>query len=952
MNPRKKHKSQEEILKQQQQSNFVGREKQITLFRRNLELLLQDERRRFIFNVWGQGGVGKTTLLRQFRTIAEEAKAIAAYTDEGEKSVPEVMASLAKQLEQQGHKLEKFSECYKIYRQKQQELESDPEVPLGLSAFLGQTVAQGGVHLVRQVPGTGVVFKFVEQAWEWSAFVTKKLTNKDEVRLLLEPLAVLTPLFLEEIGKLADNYHIALFFDTYERTEEFLDNWLKDILDGRYGEVPLNIILIIAGRQELDKNHWAFYEGSIACLPLEPFTKEEAQEYLTRKGITNSHVIDTIISLSGCLPLLVATLAAEVPHHSSQVGDPRGTAIEHFLKWVEDPTRRQAVVNAAIPQCLNRDILAKLREKQEADGLFNWLKEMPFVKERPNGWVYHDVIKTQILHYKRLSSPQSWVQLHGKLADYYDTLRNDLQLDEQKKWRDQTWQSHTLNLIYHRLCQSPLKYLPLALNGFLAALKNQRSFAHIWAETMVQAGKDADTDEVQHWGEKLVEGLKANNENRYDVVVDMFTALLSHANLDAQWRLVALDWRGYIYSQTNKYSKALEDMTEAINLAPYQAEYLAVRGKTYYSIQRYQEALQDFNRAIELNPNLDWVLAIRGLTYRSIQHYQEALQDFNRAIELNPNLDWVMAIRGDTYRLTQCYEEALQDFNRTIELDFNLDLALASRGETYRLMQRYQEALLDFDRAIEINPNFDWALASRGQTYQSMQRYEQALKDLDRAIRLNPNNPWALASRGQNYCLMQRYEQALKNFDRAIKLNPNNAWALAGRGETYRLMQRYEEALKDFDRAIILNPSYAWALVSRGEIYLMLKRYNDTLIDFKNALELESNNNWCLYVRALTYQALNKPDKAQADFALAIQLAKQHFEQHAQDWRNTFNLALYFLAVQYIPIAKQLYQYALSKGASLEHIHEAIRDLDDFLTVFPEHVQAKDIQKFLRSALI
>ncbi|MCX7594372.1 MAG: tetratricopeptide repeat protein, partial [Fischerella sp.] len=642
--------------------------------------------------------------------------------------------------------------------------------------------------------------------------------------------------------------------------------------------------LIIAGRQDLDKNHWKFYEGSIVSLPLEPFTEEEVQEYLNRKSITRSHVVNTIIRLSGRLPLLVATLAAAVPHHFSQVGDSRSTAIEHFLKWVEDPTQRQAVVNAAIPQCLNQDILAKLREKQEADGLFNWLKGMPFVEERSDGWVYHDVIKTQILHHKLLSSPQSWVQLHGKLADYYDTLRNNLQLDEQKKWRDQTWQSHTLKIVYHRLCQSPQKNLPLALNGFLAALKNQRNFAQNWAETMVQAGKDAETAEVQHWGEKLVEGLKANDENRYDIVVEMFTALLSNANLDRQWRLLALSWRGHIYFRANEYLKALEDMSEAINLAPDRAEYLVVRGKTYYLMQRYEQALQDFNRAIELNPNLDWVLAIRGLTYRSIQHYQEALQDFNRAIELNPNLDWVLAIRGETYRLIQCYQQALQDFNRTIELDFNLDLALASRGETYRLMQRYQQALQDFDRAI--------------------------------------------------------------------KLNPNNAWALAGRGETYRLMQCYEQALKDFDRAIILNPSHAWALVSRGEIYLMLKRYKDALADFQNALELESNNNWCLYVRALTYQALNKPDKAQADFALAIKLAKQHFEQHAQDWRNTFNLALYYLAVEYIPTAKQLYQHALSKGASLEHIHGAIRDLDDFLTVFPERVQAKDMQKFLHSALI
>ncbi len=147
---------------------------------------------------------------------------------------------------------------------------------------------------------------------------------------------MLTPLFLQDISKLAEKSGVALFFDTYECTEDFLDNWLREILEGRYGEVPLNILVIIAGRQELDKNHWAPYEGLMIRFPLEPFTEEEAQQYLARKGITNSRVIEVILGLSGRLPLLVATLAAESPNDPSQVGDPSGTAVERFLKWIDD----------------------------------------------------------------------------------------------------------------------------------------------------------------------------------------------------------------------------------------------------------------------------------------------------------------------------------------------------------------------------------------------------------------------------------------------------------------------------------------------------------------------------------------------------------------------------------------------------------------------------------------
>ena len=64
MNQRKQRKSLQEILKQRQQKSFVGREEQINFFRSNLALSLESDQRRFILSVFGQGGVGKTTLLK------------------------------------------------------------------------------------------------------------------------------------------------------------------------------------------------------------------------------------------------------------------------------------------------------------------------------------------------------------------------------------------------------------------------------------------------------------------------------------------------------------------------------------------------------------------------------------------------------------------------------------------------------------------------------------------------------------------------------------------------------------------------------------------------------------------------------------------------------------------------------------------------------------------------
>src|SRR5262249_13656235 len=145
-----------------------------------------------------------------------------------------------------------------------------------------------------------------------------------------------------------------------------------------------------------------------------------------------------------------------------------------------------------------------------------------------NGWRFHEVVRTQMLRHKRRESPQDFAELHGRLAQYYERIRDDLGLDEIERWHNSVWQYQTLDVFYHRLCHSPHKFLSKALNGFLEALKGSAAFARRWAEMIQQVGQDIDLVEVQHWGKRLIEGLKAYDEDRYEAAEAMFTALLQY----------------------------------------------------------------------------------------------------------------------------------------------------------------------------------------------------------------------------------------------------------------------------------------------------------------------------------------------------------------------------------------------------------------------------------------
>ncbi len=773
MNPQKTL-SLQAILKRRQQEMFVGREEEKSIFGRNLTLRIDDDNRRFIFNVFGQGGVGKTTLLHCFRQMVESAGAITAYIDENQQDVPMAMGCIVEQFEKQGHTLKSFSEYYHIYKQRCQELAADPEAPQGLSDFIG-TLAKTGIRIGRHTPA-GVMFDFIDEdaisknASNLTTYLARKLSNKDDVHLMQKPNEVLTPLFLEGLRKLAEKHFIAIFFDTYESTSEYLDGWLQDLLEGRYGDVPLNIVLVIAGRDELDKNFWVIYERLLVSMSLDPFTEEEAREFLTRKGITNERVIEVILRLSGRLPLLVATLATESPDDPEQVGDPSGTAVERFLKWEKDPKRRQVALDAALPRRLNQDVLTRLVGEQDKDIFFDWLKQKPFVEKRTDGWIYHNVVRTQMLHYKYRESPQGWAILHGQLADYWERLRDNLGLDKEQGRHDTTWQSLALEALYHRVCQTPYKQLPLILNGFLAAFDTQDAFARHWAETVKQAEEDSEVTERRRWGTILAEGMSAYDEDRYEATAEVFTRILKNACLEGQWHPVALGWCGYLYLLAGQYSEALENLTEAISLAPEVTKYRVNRGWIYYHIESFGEALADLTSAIETAPDIAGVIFLRGLIHQKSEHYDNALADFTRAIELMPDVAGAIRRRGQVYWELKHYNEALEDLDRAIELMPGVASAFGLRGQVYWEAKRYNEALEDFSRAIELRPNDSWAIGLRGQVHWEMSHLNEALEDFGRAITLDETLANSLCNdRGTVLSELGRYAEAIESYEQGLK---------------------------------------------------------------------------------------------------------------------------------------------------------------------------------------
>jgi hypothetical protein len=89
-------------------------------------------------------------------------------------------------------------------------------------------------------------------------------------------------------------------------------------------------------------------------------------------------------------------------------------------------------------------------------------------------------------------------------------------------------------------------------------------------------------------------------------------------------------------------------------------------------------------------------------------------------------------------------------------------------------------------------------------------------------------------------------------------------------------------------------------------------------------------------------------ETADSDIARAINLTQTKYDQDPTDWQNTFNLALYHLIANHVDIADGLYRQA-SLTASRDFIQPAQRDLQDFLSLFPDHEFAQQMVTLLET---
>ncbi|QYX79364.1 tetratricopeptide repeat protein [Streptomyces akebiae] len=733
-----------------------------------------------------------------------------------------------------------------------------------LAAARATLVALGLVPVVGPFAGAVDPAQLVRQAARLRAGLGSRARGHEEAELLLNPELGLTPALLEALAAVAAEVPwLVLLFDTYERTGAFLDPWLHDLVSGdRYGPLPGNVVLVTAGQRPLDAARWGGLTDFVLDLPLRPFTETESRGLLAAKGVLAEPVVDEVLRLTGGLPVLVSTLAEARPadlDDLAETGDASAMAVERFLKWEADPVRRAAALTCALPRWLDADVFrAVVSGAGEAtdrgagsdgdgapgagagagagaddggapgtgtdghvdggsDALFAWLRALPFVTDRGDRVVFHDVVRAPMVRLQRLRSPRRWSERHRRLADAFAGWRAETEIATEaeaeaeaeagrsggesrdgERWGGERWRELRLAEAYHRLCAGERGALAGVLGAVVDACGEGEAVARRWAEALTQAGQDAADEDAARWGRDLHGALERGG------VHDALGVLLLRAGLDAR---------------REAYARAL-------------------RGRALHRDGAHERAVTEYDQALALDPASVTAWQGRAVARAHTGDYAAAVADLDRADALVPDDVNTLVLRGDYHRLLGDPDAAVADLDRAVALDPVRRSTWASRGAARHAQGRLDEALADLDRALELDGAYVWALLRRARVRRSRGEHERQLADLHHAVALDPDAPLPRCERGDALRGADRDEEALADYDRAIALNPLYASAYGGRGVSHAKLGRHGAALTDLDTALALLPDYPWALRHRAALHLELGDADKALADAERALEL------------------------------------------------------------------------------------------------------------------
>lgn len=442
---------------------FVGREDEIKAFIEMIENGLSQTSP--ILNIVGVGGIGKSTLLRQYIKICKDQKISYALIDGRDKRIklgivsgrvicnlPEILGIWREQLSQVSAR-EVFKEFdndinrFEKILQKYWRVEKDDlSGLLGLSNMTGDLASSLIGVTVAGVPGAilgaalgSISGSLVNAIGRTAPRLLSMGLDKTEVDFCLHIERNLANSFVLGVNRIIETSgHVVIFLDTFEMIQSFQDWLLNFFLEA---EISANLRLVVAGRVPLDSSRWYDWLHLVKTVDLEPLKQKDVTIFLNKFGVRDEFLEKKAYHITNGVPWALRLLADnpsiidgewEASVEKSLRYEIARQMVDRFLDQIDDDSERLLIEACAVPLTFEADLISTILGDQ-FPGRDVWRKivHMSLFETLPSGRIHMtDPIREFVIDRLQVELPRTLELWNERACEYYkqalSTSRNNL----------------------------------------------------------------------------------------------------------------------------------------------------------------------------------------------------------------------------------------------------------------------------------------------------------------------------------------------------------------------------------------------------------------------------------------------------------------------------------------------------------------------------------------------
>jgi tetratricopeptide (TPR) repeat protein len=199
----------------------------------------------------------------------------------------------------------------------------------------------------------------------------------------------------------------------------------------------------------------------------------------------------------------------------------------------------------------------------------------------------------------------------------------------------QTYESVEMKKAKQAIIDNPQNSDARARLGVLYMQLGQNDNALFQFDQALKIAKD-------HQEALLYSGIVYMNRNQYDKALTFFDKLIKYYRNTALAKTNTFLEQAYYYGgvahwKQKRLDKALEYITDALDIKASSADSLLIMGRIYLDKKDYDQAIVAFNKALEFDPKYADALYGLGLAYEGKSNKAEALKNYQAALTAKPD---------------------------------------------------------------------------------------------------------------------------------------------------------------------------------------------------------------------------------------------------------------------------------------------------------------------------